>query len=148
MLDEDLAVLYGVETKSLNQAVRRNASRFPSDFMFQLSGEEARFLRSQIVTLEKGGRGRYRKYLPYAFTEHGVAMLSSVLRSQRAIATNIEIVRAFVRLRSAVRVGLELADRVIAVERTQAAQERELGEHAVQIHQVFAAMRAAGRRKR
>ena len=81
MLDTDLAKLYGVPTKVLNQAVRRNASRFPADFMFQLTGEEATTLRSQIVTL-KTGRGQHRKYRPYAFTEQGVAMLSSVLHSE------------------------------------------------------------------
>jgi hypothetical protein len=80
MLDSDLAELYGVETKVFNQAVKRNASRFPSDFMFQLSKEESEFLRSQTVTLDAGGRGRHRKYLPYVFTEQGVAMLSGVLR--------------------------------------------------------------------
>lgn len=98
MLDRDLAQLYGVETKVLNQAVRRNQARFPSDFMFQLTADEAEILRSQTVTL-KGGRGRHTKYPPYAFTENGVAMLSGVLSSERAIAVNIEIMRAFTRLR-------------------------------------------------
>lgn len=98
MLDEDLAALYEVEVKVLNQAVKRNIERFPDDFMFQLTAEEAAPLRSQNVTL-KTGRGKHRKYLPYAFTEQGVAMLSSVLHSDRAIHVNIEIVRAFVRLR-------------------------------------------------
>ena len=98
MLDIDLASLYEVEAKALNQAVKRNLDRFPTDFMFQLTGEEAERLRSQIVTL-KTGRGQHRKYLPYAFTEQGVAMLSSVLRSRRAVLVNIEIMRAFVRHR-------------------------------------------------
>jgi hypothetical protein len=84
MLDADLAALYEVEVKALNQAVKRNIERFPSDFMFQLTHEEAVLLRSQSVTL-KPGRGQNRKYLPYALTEQGVAMLSSVLRSQRAV---------------------------------------------------------------
>ncbi len=98
MLDHDLAELYGVEAKVLNQAVRRNASRFPGDFMFQLTDAEfAECLRSQIVTSNAGRGGRRRP--PYAFTEQGVAMLSSVLRSPRAILVNIEIMRAFVRLR-------------------------------------------------
>lgn len=141
MLDEDLAVLYDVPTKQLNRSVRRNVERFPADFMFQLTLEEARLLRSQFVTLDIGGRGLYRKYRPYAFTEHGVAMLSSVLRSPRAIAANIEIMRAFIRLRSAVLASKELAERVYKVEQTQVAHEKELGEHAVQIHDVFAAMR-------
>src|SRR5579859_1250740 len=98
MLDRDLAELYGVATKVFNQAVRRNRDRFPDDFMFRLTRAEAAVLRSKIVTLEKG-RGRHSKYASFAFTEHGVAMLSSILRSKRAVAMNILIVRAFVRLR-------------------------------------------------
>ena len=98
MLDRDLAELYGVETKALNQAVKRNADRFPSDFMVQLTKEEC--LRSQIVTLNES-RGKHLKYLPYAFTESGIAMLSSVLRSPTAIQTNIRIMRAFVVMRHA-----------------------------------------------
>ena len=150
MLDEDLAVLYGVKTKQLNQAVRRNIERFPDDFMFQLTLDEARLLRSQFVTLDIGGRGLYRKYRPYAFTEHGVAMLSSVLRSPRAIAANIEIMRAFIRLRSAVLASKDLAERVYKVEQTQVAHEKELGEFAVEIHDVFLALRdmAAPRRRK
>ena len=96
MLDRDLAALYGVETKALNQAVKRNIERFPSDFMFQLTKEES--LRSQIVTL-KMEQGKHLKYMPYAFTELGVAMLSSVLRSPLAISININIMRAFVEMR-------------------------------------------------
>lgn len=96
MLDSDLAKLYGVETKVLNQAVKRNIQRFPTDFMFQLTKEEC--LRSQIVT-SNGGRGGSR-YMPYAFTENGVAMLSSVLRSERAIEVNIRIMRAFTLMRN------------------------------------------------
>ncbi len=94
MLDSDLAMLYGVETKVLNQAVKRNIQRFPSDFMFQLTKDEC--LRSQIVTLNEG-KGRHLKYMPHAFTENGVAMLSSVLRSERAIEVNIRIMRALMR---------------------------------------------------
>lgn len=100
MLDTDLAILYGVEIRVLVQAVKRNIERFPDDFMFQLTAEEYAFLRSQIVTLNEGGRGKHRKYLPYAFTEQGVAMLSSVLRSPQAVQVNIEIMRAFVKLRA------------------------------------------------
>ena len=92
MLDFDLAALYDVPTKVLNQAVKRNAERFPADFMFQLTAEE---VRSQIVTL-KGGTGQHRKYRPYAFAEQGVAMLSGVLRSARAVQVNIAMMRAFV----------------------------------------------------
>jgi hypothetical protein len=98
MLDADLATLYSVPTKALVQAVKRNLTRFPPDFMFQLSREEATSLRSHSVTLKRG-RGQHRKYLPYAFTQEGVAMLSSVLRSHRAVQVNIAIMRAFVRLR-------------------------------------------------
>ena len=97
MLDKDLAVLYGVQTRTLNQAVKRNVQRFPEDFMFQLTREEAeKLLRSQFVTLK---RGRHYKYLPYAFTENGVAMLSSILNSEGAIEVNIQIMRTFTRLR-------------------------------------------------
>src|ERR1035441_3855262 len=87
-LDADLAALYEVPTRVLNQAVRRNLDRFPGDFMFQLSGQEAALLRSQIVILEKG-RGKYPKYAPHVFTEHGVAMLAGILRSERAVAMSI-----------------------------------------------------------
>ncbi len=88
MLDVDLAQLYGVPTKRLNEQVRRNIKRFPEDFMFQLTWEEAKFLRSQFATLK---RGEHIKYLPYAFTEQGIAMLSSVLNSERAIEVNIRL---------------------------------------------------------
>ena len=97
LLNGHLAELYGVSAKALNQAVKRNIGRFPSDFMFQLNDEEAAFLRSQIVTLK--GRGKHVKYNPYAFTEHGIAMLSSVLKSPKAIQVNIQIIRAFIKLR-------------------------------------------------
>ncbi|MBL8633275.1 MAG: ORF6N domain-containing protein [Myxococcales bacterium] len=116
MLDADLAALYGVETKALNQAVRRNIERFPDDFMFQLTSDEAIGLRSQTVTL-KTGRGQHRKYLPFAFTEQGIAMLSSVLKSPRAIQVNIEIMRAFVRLRQMVTSNADLARKLNALER-------------------------------
>ncbi len=95
MLDSDLAALYQVETKTLNQAVKRNTDRFPKDFMFQLSKEEFAILKSQNVTSSWGGR----RTLPYAFTEQGIAMLSSVLRSKKALQVNVAIIRAFVRMR-------------------------------------------------
>ena len=97
MLDSDLASLYGVETKALNRAVKRNLERFPEDFMFQISQEEVDALRFQSGTSKEGRGGR--RYLPYAFTQEGVAMLSSVLQSPRAVAVNIGIMRAFIRLR-------------------------------------------------
>ena len=95
MLDSDLAALYGVELKVMNQAVKRNIMRFPSDFMFQLTEEEWKKLRSQIVTFSKDTR----KYKPYAFTEHGILMLSSILNSKRAINVNIQVMRIFVKMR-------------------------------------------------
>ena len=112
LLDADLAALYGVETKTLVRAVQRNKARFPPDFMFQLSREEFENLRYQFGTSSSWGG---RRHHPYAFTEHGVAMLSSVLRSKRAVQVNIEIVRAFVRLREMLRPNAELAQK-IAVE--------------------------------
>jgi hypothetical protein len=131
MVDWDLAVLYGVSTKALKQAVKRNRERFPADFMFELTREEAMRSRSQFVTLNpelsgiprgsargalRAGRGQNVKYLPYAFTEQGVAMLSSVLRSARAAEVNIEIMRAFVRLRQMLRENRELARKLEALE--------------------------------
>jgi hypothetical protein len=116
MLDADLAALYGVAVKRLNEQTSRNRERFPPDFMFQLSVEETASLRSQIATLKTGGRGQHRKYRPWAFTEQGVAMLSSVLRSPRAVQVNIEIVRAFVRLRALLQTNAELAEKLTALE--------------------------------
>ena len=98
MLDSDLAMLYGVSTKVFNQAIKRNQNRFPPDFMFQLDSDEYEALRSQIVTL-KQPRGKHRKYLPYVFSEQGIAMLSGILNSERAVNVNIEIMRTFVRIR-------------------------------------------------
>ena len=115
MLDSELAALYEVPVKALNQAVKRNLDRFPEDFMFQLSQEEATSLRSQSVT-SKAGRGG-RRTEPYAFTEQGVAMLSSVLHSPRAVHVNIEIMRAFVRLRQMLQQKTELARKLAALER-------------------------------
>ena len=99
LLDFDLATMYGTETKRLKEALRRNMERFPSDFMFELTNEEYKSLRTQFATLEKEGRGKFSKYNPFAFTEQGIAMLASVLRSPKAIEVNIQIVRAFVFLR-------------------------------------------------
>jgi hypothetical protein len=120
MLDDDLAELYGVETRALVQAVRRNADRFPADFMFQLSAVEFEGLRSQSVisNARRGGR----RYPPYAFTEQGVAMLSSVLRSQRAVQVNIEIMRAFVRLRRMLASNEDLSRRLEELEQKYDAQ--------------------------
>jgi hypothetical protein len=114
MLDFDLAILYGVETKRLKEAVRRNIKRFPKDFMFELSLVEYRSLRSQIATLK---RGEHSKYLPFAFTEQGVAMLSGILNSDRAIQVNIAIMRTFVQLRKLMSVHNELAEKIENLEK-------------------------------
>jgi len=134
LLDTDLAVLYGVETKALNRAVKRNVERFPADFMFQLTEEEAAALRRHYGTSNTGngsvlrsqfgtsnGRGG-RRYLPYAFTEQGVAMLSSVLRSPRAVRVNIEIMRAFVLLRQMLQQNADLARKLASLEKKYDAQ--------------------------
>jgi hypothetical protein len=120
MLDADLAVLYEVETRALVQAVKRNRDRFPADFMFQLTDAEAAILRSQSVTSSAGHGGR--RFTPYAFTEQGVAMLSSVLRSGRAVRVNVEIMRAFVRLRTMLAGNADLARKLDALERKYDAQ--------------------------
>lgn len=123
ILDHDLARLYGVTTKVLNQAVKRNLDRFPEDFMFQLTKAEAeecqrrQRLRSQIVTLKKR-RGTHLKYQPHAFTEHGILMLSSVLKSQRAVQVNIQIMRAFVRHRELLASNATLMERLDKLEET------------------------------
>ena len=119
MLDRDLAELYGVEVKQLKRQVKRNQDRFPADFMFELSKGEYDALRSQFGTLK---RGEHSKYLPYAFTEQGVAMLSSVLRSTRAVQVNIEIMRAFVRLRQILASNAQLARKLDALEKKYDAQ--------------------------
>ncbi len=115
MFDHDLAVLYGVKTKSLNLAVKRNRSRFPSDFMFQLNQKEVEHLRFQFETSKKGRGGR--RYLPYVFTEQGVAMLSSVLNSERAIQVNIQIMRTFSRLRKMLQSHRKLREKVEQMEK-------------------------------
>lgn len=114
LLSQDLADLYGVPVKALNQAVKRNAARFPADFMFQVSKQEFDRLKSQIVTSKRGG---LRRALPYAFTEQGVAMLSSVLRSARAVEVNIAIMRTFVQLRRLMDSNKQLARRIEAMEK-------------------------------
>jgi len=146
MLDRDLAALYETETKSLNLAVKRNIKRFPKDFMFQLTKEEFEGLRLQIQTLEKSdnplrlqnetlktGRGQHSKYMPYAFTEQGVAMLSGVLNSDKAINMNIAIMRAFVEVR---KIFLRQND---LKEQLKEIKER-LGEHDVQLNSIYDAM--------
>ncbi len=144
MIDADLAELYGVETKRINEAVRRNPTRFPEDFVFQLTAEESDSLRSQSATLDanlksqsvtsSAGRGKHRKYLPFAFTEQGVAMLSSVLRSERAIDVNVSIMRAFVVLRRAAASHVALSRRLNEL-------ERKHGVHDEKFKIVFTAIR-------
>lgn len=117
LLASDLAALYGVETRALVQAVKRNLERFPEDFSFQLTEQELTALRSQFVILDEAtsrpqGRGKHAKYVPYAFTEQGVAMLSSVLKSKQAVQVNVEIMRAFVRLRDLIAHDRDLAMRL------------------------------------
>jgi phage regulator Rha-like protein len=146
MLDSDLAELYGVETFNLNKAVKRNSERFPEDFMFQLTKEEADSLRFQIGILKAGGqarsqsveiksgRGQHRKYLPYVFTEQGVAMLSSVLHSKRAIQMNIAIMRTFVKLKEMLSTNKELASKLSQL-------ERKIEKHDGEIKLIFDAIR-------
>ncbi|MBI4873663.1 MAG: ORF6N domain-containing protein [Acidobacteria bacterium] len=136
MLDRDLAALYETPTKVFNQAVKRNLDRFPEDFMFRLTQAETSDLRSQIVTLGTGP-GQYSKYAPYAFTEHGVAMLASVLRSRRAVQMNIAIVRVFVKLR-------ELAESDRAVSHRLKEVEQELKRHAQAISAVYDEVKRLG----
>jgi len=140
MLDLDLAYLYGVPTKRLNEQVKRNIKRFPDDFMFQLTWGEAEVLRSQIATLNKPGhtpiskRGKHIKYLPNAFTEQGVAMLSSVLNSERAIQVNIAIMRVFARVKNIFSNHKELAEKFRDL-------ERKVEGHDEEIKAIFAAIR-------
>ena len=115
LLDTDLAVLYGVPTKRFNEQVKRNLARFPADFMFQLSTEEAGALRSQFATLNVG-RGQHRKYLPFAFTEHGALMAATILNSSRAVEMSIYVVRAFIQLRELLTSNKELAKKLDELE--------------------------------
>jgi hypothetical protein len=133
MLDSDLAELYGVETRALVQAVKRNLDRFPEDFMIQMTNEELELWRSQIVISNPAARMALRRP-PYAFTEQGVAMLSSVLRSDRAVKVNIAIMRAFVRLRELLAIHKDLARKIEALERKDA-------EHDAKFRIVFEAVR-------
>jgi phage regulator Rha-like protein len=142
MLDSDLAELYQVLTKNLNLAVRRNANRFPPDFMFQLTRKEAESLRLQIATSNEGRGGR--RYLPYVFTEHGVAMLSSVLNSERAVQMNIVIIRAFLKLREVLATHKDLAERMEQIESSQ----REHGSIIVHLAKEIKTLKHGPRRKK
>ncbi|MBC7816399.1 MAG: ORF6N domain-containing protein, partial [Planctomycetaceae bacterium] len=132
ILDRDLAVLYGVETRTLNQAVRRNLDRFPADFLFQLTEAERDSLRSQIVISNIGRGGR--RYLPYAFTEHGAFMAANLLNSPRAVEISVFVVRAFVKLRQLVLAHKDLAGKLDQL-------ERKVGSHDEAIKQLVAAIR-------
>ena len=136
MLDRDLANMYGVKTRALNQAVRRNIKRFPEDFMFQMNEDEFENLKSQFVTSSWGG---IRKY-PFVFTEHGILMLSSVLNSERAIQANIMIMRVFVKLREVFSTHKELANRLVEL-------EKKFGRHDKDILMIFEAIKQLMRPK-
>ncbi len=138
MLDSDLAELYGVEVKRLNEQVRRNIERFPEEFMFQLSADEYIALRSQFATLDSR-RGKHRKYSPYAFTEQGVAMLSAVLRSETAIRTSIQIINAFVAMRRFITANAQIFHRLDTVERKQLEHKLEADE---KFKKIFSAIEA------
>ena len=127
MLDKDLSELYGVETKRLKEQVRRNIERFPEDFMFELTAEEYQTLKEQLVQL---GRGEHSKYPPFAFTEHGILMLSSVLNSDRAIKVNIQVMRVYVRIREMIMLNKDILKRLEGI-------ERKLSEHDSQISVIF-----------
>jgi hypothetical protein len=130
ILDSDLAVIYGVETRALNQAVRRNQDRFPPEFVFQLTTEEMSVvipLRSQSVIL-KAGRGQHRKYLPYAFTEHGALMAATVLNSPRAVAMSVYIIRAFVKLREDLAANTAILKRLAEIDKSLLVHDAALRE--------------------
>ena len=144
ILDADLAALYGVEIRRLNEQIKRNLDRFPADFMFRLTAEEFDSLRSQFATL-KPGRGQHRKYLPYAFTEHGAIMAATILSSPRAVQVSVYVVRAFVRLREAALQHKDLAERLSTLEeKTESlAMQHDMSSRntRAQLRQVFEALR-------
>jgi phage regulator Rha-like protein len=131
MIDHDLAELYGVLTKNLNKSVKRNSERFPDDFMFQLSKQEHNSLRFQFGTLK---RGEHLKYLPYAFTEQGVAMLSSILNSKQAIAVNIQIIRVFTKMREIISSNKEILMKLEQL-------EKKVGDNSDDIDEIFSALK-------
>jgi hypothetical protein len=137
LLDAELAALYGVPTKALNQAVKRKAARFPTDFVFRLTSDEAESLRSQFVTF-KSGRGQHRKYAPYAFTEHGAIQAANVLNSPRAVEMSVYVVRAFVKLRELFASNADMARRLDELE---ARIEKKLTGHDQAIAAMLSAIR-------
>jgi tetrahydromethanopterin S-methyltransferase subunit G len=142
MLGQDLALLYGVTVKALNQAVKRNTARFPDDFVFQLTAKEFMNLKSQFVTSSWGG---LRRALPYAFTEQGVAMLSSVLNSERAVKVNIAIMRAFVKLREALETNRKLGAQFAELERRVGKHDEKIDAILEAIRQLMAPPKESGR---
>ena len=138
LLDADLAILYGVSPKRLNEQVKRNRARFPEDFAFLLEISELHTLRSQIATLDRG-RGRHRKYLPTAFTEHGAIMAATVLNSPRAVEMSVYVVRAFVKLREVLASNTELARKLEALEKSVATLDARTRK---QFEEVYSAIRA------
>ena len=137
MLDFHIAEVYGVETKRLKEAVRRNKKRFPKDFMFELTKKEYDSLRSQFATLKNLGRGQHSKYMPFAFTEHGVTMLASVLNSERAIKMSIAVVRAFISLKQLALQHKDLAERL---EELRKELHERIGEHDTQLAAIYDAI--------
>jgi hypothetical protein len=146
LLDRDLAVLYGVPIKRLNEQVRRNRKRFPADFMIRLTQTEWQALRSQIATL-KSGRGQHRKYLPYAFTEHGAIMAATILNSPRAVEVSVFVVRAFVKLREFARTHKELAAKLDQLESKIAGHDDAIRQLVSAIRQLMAPPPEPKRRK-
>ena len=146
MLDETLAEVYGVPTKVFNQAVRRNRDRFPPDFLLEVSAEEWKSLRSQIVTLD-AGRGRYRKYAPLAFTEHGAIMAATILNSARAIQMSVYVVRAFVRCRVSFAANKELASELEALKRSVATLDADTRRQFDQVYEAILGLMATPARK-
>ena len=146
LLDSDLAALYVVSTKRLNEQVRRNRRRFPADFAFQLSEEEASVLRSQNATLD-AGRGRYTKYRPWAFTEHGAIMAATILNSSRAVEMTVYVVRAFVRLRRVLSSHVELARELDALKRSVATLDADTQRQFDQVYEAILGLMGTSVRK-
>ena len=146
MLDETLAELYGVPTKALNQAVRRNRDRFPPDFLLEINDEEWEILRSQIVTL-RSGHGRHRKYLPLAFTEHGAIMAATILNSPRAVQMSVYVVRAFVRFRMSLSNSKDLARELDALKRSVATLDADTRRQFDQVYEAILGLMAAPTRR-
>lgn len=147
LLDADLALLYGVSAKRLNEQVKRNQQRFPADFVFQLTEAEGNSLRSQFATLNTGGRGGHRKYRPWAFTEHGAIMAATVLSSARAAQMTVYVVRAFVRLRQVTATHAELAREMEALKRSIAALDSDTQKRFDQVYEAILGLMTSTKRQ-